>query len=287
MSVPRSNREDASDLRPRRLLVPADRRGLEVGALERHQPGAGPDLGLRASHHARHRLRADGVSDDEHSRFELPLLAVQRADRLAGARAPRPQLAPGQPLEVEGVHGVPRLEQDVVGDVHEIVDRTDPGGGQAVGEPRGRGADLHLGDGRGVPRAEVHILGRHLEPLCGDRRGRGRGQRAGHADGAAGRVPRQAQGHPARRGRLARQAGDAQAVGPVRGDLEVDHRVAGAVAGRPGRGLHRVDRGDLEPLHRQQGSQFWSRQGDVGQVTEPGDQEFQKENCSRKRRSFS
>ncbi len=43
----------------------------------------------------------------------------------------------------------------------------------------------------------------------------------------------------------------------------------------------------LEPAHREQRRQVGGGQADSSQFTEPGSEEFQTENCSRNRRSFS
>ncbi len=126
------------------LARPAHRRGREVGALECHEARARPHLRRRAAHHAGDGLRNVRVGDDEHACLERARLAVERADRLARPGPARAQLSARQPLEVERVHRVPHLDQDVVGDVHEVVDGADAGGGQAVGQPGGRRPDRRL-----------------------------------------------------------------------------------------------------------------------------------------------
>ncbi len=70
-----------------------------------------------------------------------------------------------QALEIERVHRLAELEQHVVGDVDDVADRADAGGGQAVGQPLRRRADLHLEHLRAVARAEIGRLDRHVEPF--------------------------------------------------------------------------------------------------------------------------
>jgi len=78
-------------------------------------------------------------------------------------------------------------------------------------------------------------------------------------------------------GHLARQPQHGQAVGPVRGDLEIDDGVV-ALA--------------VDPLHRK--AAYREPYGDVGrrsrhvhELLQPGEEHLHSGNCSRKRRSFS
>src|SRR4029079_13491516 len=103
MSAPRSNRVEASVLRPRRLLVRRTDAGLKyalskttvlvVAETSEDAPPITPPTARarcrrgRAPHHLRGRLCAIAIGDDQHLRVECPRDAVERRDRLAGARA--------------------------------------------------------------------------------------------------------------------------------------------------------------------------------------------------------
>ena len=112
--------------------------------------------------------RAFSLKTDASTRFErgsdpsLPALAMQRAidaikrcDAFARHGAADPNFAPRELLEIERVHRLAELEQHVVGDVDDVVDRTHACGVQPRCEPCRRGSDGHVGDRRGIPRAEV------------------------------------------------------------------------------------------------------------------------------------
>ena len=133
---------------------------------------------------------------------------------------------PASRSQVERVHRVPQLEEHVVGDVDDVVDRADAGRGEPLGEPGGRRADADVSDGGAVARASRGVLYRDAQGL--DRVGRHRAQ-VGVRGHAARRVV-------ARRD-LARQPDQAQAVGPVRRDFEIDDGVVvGDVSRRTGTG---------------------------------------------------
>ena len=133
----------------------------------------------------------------------------------------------GQPLEVERVHRLAELEHHVVGDVDDVVDRADAGGLEPLGSQAGDGPMRDLEHLRAVARAEVGVLDGDVERLA-----------AGPA-GPASRSVRQLQRQRPRSPTPRARADHAQAVGPVRGDLEVDHRLAAV-----------LDRRDLEAAQR-------------------------------------
>ena len=81
-----------------------------------------------AAHHAGDRLRLVAVGDDQHLRIERAIDAVERRDALACRRAPDPDFAARELLEVERVHRLAELEQHVVGDVDDVVDGAYAGG---------------------------------------------------------------------------------------------------------------------------------------------------------------
>ncbi len=187
---------------------PVPRRGLH-----QHARGRVPHLGAGAAHHARDRRRALGIVDHAHLRVEPALHVVERGHRLAVARAADDQRPARDQVRVEGVHRLPGEQHHVVGDVDDVVDRALAGRHQPRLQPQGRRRDRHvLEQPRGEAGAQV---GRpHVDGEAGDRVARGV------------RVLR-----PRRRGErrvrggvhLARDAVDAQAVRPVRRDLELEH----------------------------------------------------------------
>ncbi len=202
------------------------------------------------------------VRDREHVGVERAFDAVQRVQPLAGSRAADHQRASAEAFQIERVHRLPELEHHVVGDVDDVADRADAGGGQPVGEPLRRGSNLDLEDLRTVARAEVGRLDRHLELF-------GRASR-GH------RHVRHVQREPPDRGGFASDADMAQTVGPVRGDLEIDHRV-----------LARLDGRHLEAAQADLAGHGLRIAGHAHEVPEPRIDDLHSGNCSRKRRSFS
>jgi hypothetical protein len=125
------------------------------------------------------------------------------------------------------VRRLPGLEHHVVGDVDDDADAAHAARVETFAHPVGRAARrAHLEDLRAVARAEVRVLDRHVDRL----------RLSGRRHRRVGALQRQAE----RGRRLARQAHHAEAVGPVRGDLEVDHRL-----------MPVLDRRDLEAACRE------------------------------------
>ena len=161
------------------------------------------------------------------SGVERARLAVERRQRLARrARAARRSPAPASRVEVEGVHRLPELEQHVVGDVDDVADRADAAA-------RVSRACIHAGDGptRDVGHRADVAPAQVRRSIDGRRRALGRRERRPPASAGVGRRPAQRQA--VRRGDLARDADDRQAVGPVGRDVEVEH--ASSIARRPSR----------------------------------------------------
>ena len=124
---------------------------------------------------------------------------------------------------VEGVERLAQLPEDVVRHVHEVVDGAQAHRAQPLGEPRGRGLDRETGDdARGVARAEVGV-----ENL--DRR-----ERCGVGLPFLDRDLREAEGRARERRDFARDADDAERVGAVRRDLDLEDRVVGPRYGERG-----------------------------------------------------
>ena len=115
---------------------------------------------------------------------------------------------------VEGVQRVAQLPQHVVGDVHDVADRPEPDGAQARGHPRRRRAHPHVvDDPNGIARAQVGRLDPDVRDLR-HRVARFLHRGLGNAEGRAGE-----------RRQLARHADHREAVGPIGGDLDLQHAV--------------------------------------------------------------
>ena len=113
MSAPRSNRVEASVLRPRRLLVRRTDAGLKYALSKTTVFVVAEILRVRSAHHARDSLRPIAVGDDQHFGIERARDAVERRDRLAGvARGVRESPRPASFAVIERVHrlaGSPRF----------------------------------------------------------------------------------------------------------------------------------------------------------------------------------
>ena len=194
-----------------------DARAAEVGRLEHHVGGRLVDLGVDGPEHAGDDERPLDVGDHEHLAVERALDLVQGDDLLALLRPPHDERAAADLGGVEGVQGLAPAEHHVVRHVDDVADRPHAGVREARLEPRRRVGGLHpADDARAVARAEVGV-----DDLDGDRLfGRGAAQ---HRRSGGGR---RRQLRPRRRRDLAGDAVDAEAVGPVRGQLELEHRLA-------------------------------------------------------------
>jgi hypothetical protein len=167
---------------------------------------------------------------------------------------------------------VAQFEQHVVRDVDDVVDGAHAGSSEPLLHPGRRGRNLHLSERAAIPGAAVGILDCHpqfadLPRVACAERGETRHL---HEHVVQGRD-------------LAGDAEHAEAVGTVGRDLQIDH---GIVALRR-RARERLDRRHLEARHVQVRRQLRGRHRNVHQLTEPRDENLQKANCSRKRRSFS
>ncbi len=188
-----------------------DVRADPVGGLHQHARRAVVDLGARAAHDAGDRGRALVVFDDEHLRVEAADLVVERRDLLAVVRAADREPVARDAVEVERVDRVAGLEHHVVGDVDDVRDRALAGGHEARLQPgRRRGDRDVLEHARGEARVEVGGLDADLGAVDGPERAGVVGPRRRPQRGAGRGVD------------LARDAVDAQAVGPVRRDLELE-----------------------------------------------------------------
>jgi len=147
-----------------------DRGRLEVGRLEQHLARGLADLGLLAAHDPGERDGALGVGDHQVGRLELPLDAVQGANRLSRNGPADDDLSALQRGQVEGVQRVAEREHDVVGHVHDVGDRAHPGVEQPRLEPDRRGAERHVAEEPAdVARAPHEVLDGHAHGLIGCR----------------------------------------------------------------------------------------------------------------------
>ena len=184
---------------------------VEVGGLEEHHRRVTDDLAVRAAHHARDAHRLVLVADAEHIRRKLALVAVKRLNGLALVRGAHDDVAALDAAEVKSVHRLTVLEHDVVGNINDVVDRAHAAVAQSLAHPaRGR-RDLDVfHHARGVARAEVAVLNVNVDDL--------RDAAAAALDLGCVQLERALEG----RARLACKADNAQAVGAVGRDLELD-----------------------------------------------------------------
>ena len=105
---------------------------------------------------------ATGLSlsaDGEHLVAQVVIHAVQSLDGLTVAGTADNNAAIGQALVVERMHRLAVLEHNIVGDINDVVDRTNAAGVQTLAHPRRRRLDLDVLDDAGrVARAQVGIL---------------------------------------------------------------------------------------------------------------------------------
>ena len=148
---------------------------------------------------------------------ELADVAVQGGEGLAILRPADDDLAALHVAVVKGVHGLAVFQHHVVGDIHDVVDGADAHAPQPLPHPLGGGGDLHVPHHPGgVPGAQVGVRGLHVQQLAQGTFGAALHHRLMEPQGLieGGR-------------RLPGQTDDAEAVGPVGGDLKLHHMVVG------------------------------------------------------------
>ncbi len=192
-----------------------DRGGREVRRLQEHGGGVIGDTGVEAAHQASQRDRAIGVGDDQEAVVQRGIAAVQQFQRFAGTRTAHADAAL-QGAQVEGVHRLAQLQHHVLGDIHQQRHRAHATATQALGHPQrsGRARVDALDDATDVTRrlgACGQCNGQFARPHRRDRRGGERhhftGARGGHVEG---------------------DAADAEAIGTVGGQLDLDAGVGQA-----------------------------------------------------------
>ena len=206
---------------------------LEERALERDDPGALADFRVGPAHDPSDGLGPFGIGDDEHLARQPAIHAVERPKLLASAGSADPDLSAREPVEIEGVRRVSELHQHVIARINDVVDRPDPDRLQACRHPGRRLGHVHVRQGRRVAGAERGLLERDRQrvipsipsiPSWPSLARRSAGYQAGVRTIRAGQTGRVERGVVDRR-HLAGDTRYAEAIGPVRGDLEVQHRL--------------------------------------------------------------
>ena len=269
-------------LQPQLLARPADASGIEKCALEHDDFRRVADLGTASAHDARHRVRLFGIRDDQHLRIERAIEAIERPEAFSRGGAADTNFVPCELVEIERVHRLAELEQHVVGDVDDVVDRANAGGLQPRRQPGRRRRDGDVGHGRGIARTQV----RRIQLHCDIGR-RCRWQRLGHERFHRQRI---------RRADLAREADDAERVRPVGSDFEIEHRVCTGTGSDPRTVRGSDPDGTISARSIPDSSKprcvsaSPSSSGDTATSTKSRSQETRHlhgGNCSRNRRSFS
>ena len=185
------------------------------GGLEQHPGRRRRDLGDLPAHDSGDPRRAVAIADDDALGVERALDPVERRHTLTLGGRPHDDLAPGHLVEVEGVQRLAGQQHHVVGDVDDVVDRPLAGGDQAGLEPERRWADRDVDErARREPRTEIGNVHPHRCDL-GDVAVAGRLR--------IGRPGRTRQLGAAQCMDLARHPEDAEAIGAVGCDLELEH----------------------------------------------------------------
>jgi len=119
----------------------ADRHRIEERTLEQDTLGGIGDARVVAAHDAGHADHTLVVGDHEIVGAEFAIDLVESDELLARFCAPHDQPAAGELVEVVRVHRSTGLPHHEVGDVDDVVDRTQPDRFEAVREPLRRTAD--------------------------------------------------------------------------------------------------------------------------------------------------
>ena len=199
---------------------------LEHGSFEQNVGRFLGDLGIKAAHNARERHGALlGRGDNRHVARELAMLAIERGELLAIFGSANHDM--GHAIGVLNLVQVKRMqrlaeqEQDVVRHVNDVVHGALANGGKTLDHPVGARANFHaMNHASGVARAthgignvDLHGIGLNVARKL---------QLGGHI---LQRVRPRLGVHGAN---LASEAHDGKAVGAVRGNLQVEHRIGEA-----------------------------------------------------------
>ena len=115
--------------------------GVEAGALDHHVDGVVGNLRIHAAHNARKRHGALAIGDETHTGIEHAILAIERLELLVllGGAHDHGALtvALDERGEVECVKRLTREHHHVIGDVDDVVVRTDAQAVQTLDHPIG------------------------------------------------------------------------------------------------------------------------------------------------------
>ena len=186
--------------------------GAEPRALEEYVPSRFRHRGVEPAHDPGERDRAPVVGDDEGGRTEVDLAFVEEREAFPRAGAPYPD-ASLQPVEVEGMEGLPELQHDVVRHIDDRRHGPHPASSQTFAHPEGS----HRG-GVEAPHHPADVAGAAFRGF----------QRNGKAiiDRGRHRIRRRpAGGKPVDRPDLARDPGDREAIAAIRGQAQLEDGV--------------------------------------------------------------
>src|SRR5262249_24853308 len=112
-----------------------NRARIPVRRLEQHRARSVGHLGLGAAHHAADREGALGITHQRHVRPKLPVLPIEGPDSLVRSRTSHHDRVLRDCVVAERVEWLPELPHDVVGDVYQVVDRSESDFAQPLREP--------------------------------------------------------------------------------------------------------------------------------------------------------
>ena len=132
---------------------------IEAGCLKHHGLDVVCDHGVFSTHDTCDTNSFLTVADHQHVLIHGALLTIQGYEFLVSSGPADNDLMACQGVIIISVHRLAVLFHHIVGDINDVVDRTDSVGSQSSLHPYGRGSDLDIFyDSRAVTRAEVGIL---------------------------------------------------------------------------------------------------------------------------------
>ena len=134
----------------------ADRASEEVRALEYDGSGIILNFAVCSAHDSGKGDRLLFIGDNEILRVEDMIGIVERFEAFAILGGADDDLLAVEAGIIKGVHGLTIFQHDIVGDVNDVVDRSDSGGAQTHSQPQGRGSDSDIFNyAGGVARAKL------------------------------------------------------------------------------------------------------------------------------------
>lgn len=122
----------------------ADGGGVEDGAFEEHRCCFFGDAGVFAAHDAGEGDGFLGVGDDEVVGVKFVSFAVEGGEFFVGFGLANANGVADEGRRIEGVERLAKFEEDVVGDVNDVVDGTKADGFEAFAHPLGAGGDFEV-----------------------------------------------------------------------------------------------------------------------------------------------